>query len=182
MKKGLSALIIILLISVTCSWGQERFVDKFKEKFKSYRTFSEFDAFFTTGFGEYPVNRGGLTFSLGKQITDEFSCSALLGVEWYPKYVKDRPFMYSNMLMPIGINIKRYFVSNPRRIPHLSLDVGCSVPFENGGFFAVPAVGLGLGNFKFQLGFSIQNFKDIHLADVERNILTGAQMKVGFFF
>ena len=182
MGKRLSFLLVLLFVAVTCSWGQDSFSERFKAKFNSYRTFSEFDVFFTKGFGDYPVNRGGITFSLGKQIKDEFSCSVLAGLEWFPKYVEDRPLMYSNMLMPIGVNVKWYFVSNPRLIPHLSLDAGYSAPSQNGGVFIVPAVGLGIGNFKFQAGYSVQSFMDRGFTDSERGVLTAVQFKVGMFF
>ena len=182
MGKRLSFLLVLLFVAVTCSWGQDSFRERFKAKFNSYRTFSEFDAFFSKGFGDYAVNRGGINFSLGKQIKDEFSCSVLTGLEWYPKYEEDRPFMYSNMIVPIGINVKWYFVSNPRLIPHLSLDAGYSVPTQNGGVFIVPAVGLGIGNFKFQAGYSVQSFMDRSFTDSERGMLTAVQFKLGMFF
>ena len=88
--------------------------------------------------------------------------------------------MYSNMLMPIGVNLKWYFVSNPRLIPHLSLDLGYSIPTTNGGFFVIPAVGLGIGNIKFQLGYCLQQFKP-RGSDTDE-ILSAAQIKAGFFF
>lgn len=176
--------IVLLVCSVwaVVAYGQQQpsRTSEFVKMWKSYRTFSEFDVFCSLGVGEYPMNRGGITFSLGKQIIDEFSCSVLLGLEWYPKYNEDRPFMYSTMLMPVGINIKRYFVSNPKKIPHLSLDLGYSIPSANGGFFAIPAVGLGIGNLKFQVGYNMQSFK-LRTSD-EVKILSTVQLKAGFFF
>ncbi len=180
MRKLTYAFIIFLLMIVNYSSGQERVVERFSEKFKSYRTFSEFDAFVSIGMGDYKLTRGGVTFSLGKQITDEYSCSVFLGLDWYPKYDEERPLMYSNMLLPAGINVKRYFVSNPRIIPHLSLDLGSTIPFGDYGFFAVPAVGLGIGNLKFQLGCSFQSYQ--HEESPKREVVTAVQAKVGFFF
>ncbi len=176
MNNKLPILAALLLLISNSLIGQE----SFKEKFKSYRTFSEFDLYFSGGVGEPPINRGGVTFALGKQIKDEFSCSLLLGLEVFPKYNKDRPYMYSTMLMPVGLNFKRYFVSNPRLIPHLSLDIGCSIPTTNGGFFVIPAVGLGIGNIKFQLGYCLQQFTP--RGSDKEEILSAAQIKVGFFF
>ena len=185
MGKRWSFLLVLLFVAVTCSWGQEKtpeFYANSIEKLNSFRSFSEFDVFYTAGFGDYPANRGGITFSLGKQIKDEFSCGLLFGLEWYAQHDKERSFVDSNMLVPIGINMKRYFVSNPRLIPHISLDAGYSIPSQNGGFFVVPAVGLGVGNFKFQVGFSVQNFMDRTVTGSERGVLTAIQMKAGMFF
>ena len=86
------------------------------------------------------------------------------------------------MLIPVGVNVKWYFVSNPRLIPHLSLDAGYSVPTQNGGVFIVPAVGLGIGNFKFQAGYSVQSFMDRTATGSERGLLTAVQFKLGMFF
>ena len=36
MKKGLYASVVVLLMTVSCSYGQERFVDKFKEEIPRY--------------------------------------------------------------------------------------------------------------------------------------------------
>jgi hypothetical protein len=185
MGKRLSLSLVLLFIAVSCSWGQERsseFYEKCNAKLNSYRSFSEFDVFYTVGFGDYPADRGGITFSLGKQIKDEFSCGLLAGLEWYAQHDKERSFIDSNMLVPIGINMKRYFVSNPRLIPHISLDAGYSIPSQNGGFFVIPAVGLGIGNFKFQVGYSVQNFMDRTVTDSERGVLTAVQIKAGIFF
>ena len=185
MGKRWSFLLVLLFVAVTCSWGQERYSELYSksiEKFNSYRSFSEFDIFYTVGFGDYPVDRGGIAFSLGKQIIDEFSCSLLVGLEWYAHHDKERSFIDSNMLIPVGVNVKWYFVSNPRLIPHLSLDAGYSVPTQNGGVFIVPAVGLGIGNFKFQAGYSVQSFMDRTATGSERGLLTAVQFKLGMFF
>ena len=185
MGKRLSFLLVLLFVAVTCSWGQESYSELYSksiEKFNSYRSFSELDIFYTVGFGDYPVDRGGIAFSLGKQIIDEFSCSLLVGLEWYAHHDKERSFIDSNMLVPVGVNVKWYFVANPRLIPHLSLDAGYSVPSQNGGAFIVPAVGLGIGNFKFQIGYSVQNFMDRTATGSERGLLTAVQMKAGMFF
>ena len=76
MGKRLSFLLVLLFVAVTCSWGQDSFSERFKAKINSYRTFSEFDAFFSKGFGDYAVNRGGITFSLGSCISSNASNAA----------------------------------------------------------------------------------------------------------
>ena len=185
MGKRLSFLLVLLFATVTCSWGQERSSELYEtstDNLNSHRSFSEMDFFYTAGFGDFPVDRGGLAFSLGKQINEKFSCGLLFGLEWYAKHNKETSYVFSNLLIPIGVNVKRYFVSNPRLIPHISLDAGFSVPSQNGGFFIVPAVGLGVGNFKFQVGYSAQEYVNRSATGSERCVLTAVQMKAGIFF
>ena len=81
------------------------------------------------------------------------------------------------VMIPIYLNMKGYLPVSESISPYISLDLGGGIGVQDlaSGFLVTPSVGVKIGKFKVQVGYTSQSFND--------GVSSGAvQFKVGMMF
>lgn len=138
----------------------------------------EVDLGYSIGVGTWSFGRVNLHTVQGIKVGKYFSTGLGVGVDYYHDILGS-----GEVVVPVYLNLKGYIPASELVSPYVSLDLGGGIGATEGvsglsGFLVTPAVGVKVGKFKAQIGYTSQSFSDSGVS-----LSAGAvQFKVGMMF
>jgi len=137
----------------------------------------EVDFGYSVGVGDLAPIASRVNFHTvqGAQFGKYVSAGLGLGLDLYHD-------LENELMLPIYLNVKGYLPVNETVSPYLSFDIGAGVGLTEGvsglsGLYVTPAIGVKVSKFKFQFGYSLQQFSN----GISLN-MSAIQLKVGVVF
>lgn len=118
----------------------------------------------------------------GVRFSDRVSVGGGLSVNYSPIYD-------GKTIMPLYANVKCFFAIKKRTRPYVSFDIGYTMFLSNEGndgpgvgVYFSPALGLKKGRFKFQIGYTAQQWKFTYDSSGSTYILSTGHVRFGMMF
>lgn len=138
----------------------------------------EVDLGYSVGVGTWDFSRLNVHTVQGVKIGKYFSTGVGVGIDYYfSNDILDAAGIGGQVMIPIYLNMKGYLPVSESISPYISLDLGGGIGVQDlaSGFLVTPSVGVKIGKFKVQVGYTSQSFND--------GVSSGAvQFKVGMMF
>jgi hypothetical protein len=118
----------------------------------------------------------------GVRFSDRVSVGGGLSVNYSPIYD-------GKTIMPLYANVKCFFALKKRTRPYVSFDIGYTMFLSNEGndgpgvgVYFSPALGLKKGRFKFQIGYTAQQWKFTYDSSGSTYIHSTGHIRIGMMF
>ena len=144
----------------------------------------EIDLGYSIGVGKFALSRVNLHTVQGTKIGNYFSAGVGVGLDYYHNLDKYMGSLWESgeLVLPLYLNLTGYIPSSKKVSLFASFDIGVGIGLTYGvsgyaGLYLDPAVGVKVGRFKIQLGYTMQKVSELF------NLMAGAiQLKVGVVF
>lgn len=139
----------------------------------------EVDLGYSFGVGKRASERVNIHTIQGIKVGKYFSTGIGTGFDFYYDFDDS-----SEAIVPVYLNLKGYYPVSKNVSPFVSCDVGLGVGVtgnidNDNGLTITPAVGIVWGVFKAQVGYNMQNIKNIDLGKLN---MGSVQVKIGIMF
>lgn len=139
----------------------------------------EVDLGYSFGVGKRASERVNIHTIQGIKVGKYFSTGIGTGFDFYYDFDDS-----SEAIVPVYLNLKGYYPVSKNVSPFVSCDVGLGVGVtgdldNDTGLTVAPAVGVVWGVFKAQVGYNMQNIKNIDLGKLN---MGSVQVKIGIMF